>query len=83
MGKYEKLLIKILSGTSDHNIRFNQLVNLLLKLGFIQRVKGSHNIFFKANVSEIINIQERTGLAKSYQVKQIREIITKYALKID
>ncbi len=82
MGKYEKLLIKILSGTSDHNIRFNELVNLLVKLGFTQRIKGSHYIFYKEKVQEIINIQEKDGLAKSYQVKQIRDIVAKYGLKI-
>lgn len=34
MGKYEKLLIKILRGTSDKNIDFEEFRNLLLRLGF-------------------------------------------------
>ncbi len=39
MGKYEKLLIKIISGSSDKNIDFETFRNLLLKLGFEERNK--------------------------------------------
>ena len=45
MGKYDKLLSKILEGTSDANIRFDELCQLLLKLGFEERICGSHHIF--------------------------------------
>ena len=45
------------------------------------RVKGSHHIFYKKGIDEIINIQAtENGKAKSYQVKQIREMIVKYKL---
>ena len=82
MGKLDKLLKKILSGKSDNNIRFKEICSLLLQLGFIERIKGSHHIFYKENVEEIINIQEKDGQSKSYQVKQIRELILKYKLDI-
>jgi predicted RNA binding protein YcfA (HicA-like mRNA interferase family) len=72
MGKYEKLLAKILRGTSDANINFASLCQLLLKLGFNQKIKGDHFIFSKDGMTEIINIQPNGSLAKSYQVKQIR-----------
>lgn len=45
MGKREKLLRRILSGQSDYNISFNELVSLLLSLGFKMRQEGSHKIF--------------------------------------
>lgn len=80
MGKYEKLLAKILRGTSDANIDFNSLCQLLIKLGFNQRVKGDHFIFTKNAIDEIINIQPIGSLAKGYQVKQIRNLIIKYKL---
>ena len=37
-------------------------------------------IFTKNNVEEIINIQPKNSKAKSYQVKQIRNLIVKYRL---
>ena len=43
-------------------------------------IKGSHHIFFKSGIEEIINIQPDNGKAKAYQVKQIRELIVKYKL---
>ena len=61
-------------------INFNDLCNVLNKLGFQQRIKGSHHIFFKNDIDEIINIQPRLNKAKEYQVKQVREIIVKYKL---
>ena len=80
MGKYEKLLQRILSGTSDSNIKFSELCQLLKRLGFIERIKGDHYIFTKDNVAEIINIQPKNNKAKGYQVKQIRNLIVKYRL---
>ena len=80
MGKYEKLLQRILSGTSDNNIKFVELCQLLKKLGFVERIKGDHYIFTKNNVEEIINIQPKNNKAKGYQVKQIRNLIVKYRL---
>jgi predicted RNA binding protein YcfA (HicA-like mRNA interferase family) len=82
MGKASKLLEKILTGRSDHNIKFSELCILLTKLGFEVRIKGSHHIYYKEGVLEIINIQEIDSHSKAYQVKQIREIIINYKLEI-
>jgi predicted RNA binding protein YcfA (HicA-like mRNA interferase family) len=76
----DKLLIKILSGTSDANIPFSQLCQLLQRLGFEERVRGSHHIFSKEGIEEIMNIQPKGSKAKPYQVKQVRTIIIKYQL---
>lgn len=83
MGKYEKLLIKILRGTSDKSIDFKELRNLLIRMGFEERIKGSHHILTKDGVEEILNLQSKFGKAKPYQVKQVRNIIVKYQLKLD
>lgn len=80
MGKYEKLIQKILSGTSDKNISFADLCKLLVRLEFSERVKGDHHIFTRDDVKEIINIQPRGSNAKPYQIKQIRNIIIDYCL---
>ncbi|MEX2568898.1 MAG: type II toxin-antitoxin system HicA family toxin [Cyclobacteriaceae bacterium] len=83
MSKHEKLLIKILRGTSDKNIAFEELRNLLIRLRFDERIKGSHHILTKEGIEEILNIQAKSGKAKPYQVKQIRNIIVKYQLNLD
>jgi predicted RNA binding protein YcfA (HicA-like mRNA interferase family) len=80
MGKYTKLKQKILAGGSDTNIEFSTLCQLLLKLGFDERVRGSHHIFTRSNVEEILNLQPKGSKAKPYQVKQIRSILVKYRL---
>lgn len=80
MGKHEKLLIQILSGTADQNIHFNELRTLLVHLGFNERIKGSHYIYNRDHVDEIINLQPKGNKAKPYQVKQVRNIIVKYKL---
>ncbi|BBO16661.1 toxin HicA [Candidatus Brocadia pituitae] len=80
MGKHEKLLIQILRGTSDANIPFNGLCSLLKHLGFDERIRGSHHIFTKDGVDEILNLQPKDGKTKPYQVKQVRNVILKYKL---
>jgi predicted RNA binding protein YcfA (HicA-like mRNA interferase family) len=80
MGKSEKLLLKILRGTSDGNILFDQLCQLLINMGFEMRIRGSHHIFAKEGIEEILNIQPKGNKAKVYQVKQVREVILKYGL---
>ncbi len=52
----------------------------MLRLGFGERVRGSHHIFWKAGVEEILNLQPKGSKAKPYQVKQIRHVILKYRL---
>ncbi|HEV7381193.1 MAG TPA: hypothetical protein VGN64_15455 [Dyadobacter sp.] len=81
MGEFEKLLLKLLSGTSDNNFSLEELRLLLLNLGFAERVTaGSHRIFYKDGVAELVNIQPLGNKAKPYQVKQIRGIVSKYKL---
>jgi hypothetical protein len=80
MPKIDKLLDQILRGTSDANIPFAGLCDVLLKLGFAERVRGSHHIFWKDGVEEILNLQPKGSNAKPYQVKQVRHVILKYRL---
>jgi len=82
MSKIEKILMLLLSGRSDANFEFAELVNLLERLGFSLRIKGSHHIFFKDGIEEIINLQPENNKAKSYQVKQVRNLILRHNLKI-
>lgn len=84
MTQRDKLISRILSGASDKNIEFHDLIGLLGSFAFNYRVKGSHHIFYKDAVEEIINIQPLSNnKAKPYQVKQIRFLILKYKLNFN
>jgi predicted RNA binding protein YcfA (HicA-like mRNA interferase family) len=76
----EKLLVRILRGTSDKNIAFEGMCRLLRHIGFEERTRGSHHIFTRDGVEEILNLQTKAGRAKPYQVKQVRQVILKYRL---
>ncbi len=83
MGKYEKLIFQILRGTSDANIPFSDLINLMQRFGFEMRIKGSHHIFRRKGIEEKPNLQKDGNKAKPYQVKQIRNIIIKYKIGVN
>lgn len=77
------MLVKLLRGAADNNFSFEELRNLLLKLGFEERIKSSHHIYSKDDVDEIINLQPKQNNAKAYQVKQVRNLIVKYKLDVE
>jgi predicted RNA binding protein YcfA (HicA-like mRNA interferase family) len=77
---HRKLLERIVEGRSDSAIRFSDLLTLLEVLGFEQRTRGSHRIFSKDRVREIVTLQPRGNLAKPYQVRQVRKLILRYRL---
>ncbi len=62
------------------NIAFDDLCEILTRLGFEIRVRGSHHIFRKAGIEEKINLQKDGAKAKPYQVRQVRNILVKYKL---
>ena len=70
-----KVLQRVLSGTADAAIRFDDLCHLLENLGFEKGVRGSHHLFRREGVVAKINLQRAGAQAKPYQVKQVRAII--------
>ena len=67
----------ILGGRSDAYIRFAALRALLRYLGCEEQVRGSHHLFDKERIVEIVNLQNRSRHAMPYHVKQVRESILK------
>lgn len=80
MTRYEKFLKRLMNGVSDKDISFSELCGFLRRLGFEERIRGDHHIFTAESVEEILNLQPQKGLAKPYQVKQVRNLIRKYHL---
>ena len=81
VGKYEELRLRILQGASDANINFDDLRHLLQWLGFEERTRGSHHIFRRNGVRELINLQREGSKAKVYQVRQVRQVVVRYGLE--
>jgi hypothetical protein len=80
MSKITKTLERLLRGKADANIDFDAHCVLLRHLGFTERIRGSHHIFTREGVVEILNLQPKGAKAKPYQVRQVRDVIVSYAL---
>ena len=71
----------VMSGKSDYNIRFADLQNLIVDLGFdFMRQNGSHTMYYHPGIDEFMNIQRDGAKAKGYEVKQLRDIIRRNGL---
>lgn len=81
MASARKTLNRVLSGNADRALHFAELCALLRRLGFDERVRGSHHIFSRRGVAEILNLQPLPGGgAKPYQVRQVRNVLVRYEL---
>jgi hypothetical protein len=49
-------------------------------LSFEERTRGSHHVFIRPGVEELINLQRDGNMAKPYQVRQVRTVLTRYRL---
>jgi len=66
---------------SPRNLRFRELVSLAESFGFrLVRIKGSHHIYARPGIPELINLQEADGRAKPYQVRQFLKLLDKYKM---
>jgi len=82
MGRLEKFYEHIPMPKSDTNVSFETLCILLRRLGFDEFIRGDHHIFAMDNVEEITNLQPKDGKGKPYQVKQVRNMILEYRLRV-
>jgi hypothetical protein len=80
--KASKLLQKALS--SPNNLRFEEARVLAEAFGFrLSRVSGSHHIFVRAGVQELLNLQDVRGKAKPYQLRQLLELVERHNLSLE
>ena len=78
----KKLLKKVL--TNSRNISFDEFRTLVEAFGFeLDRTSGSHHIFKKQDVRELVNIQSVDGKAKPYQIKQFLMLVERYNLQLE
>jgi len=78
----KKILKKILDGSK--NIKFSDIVNLIEGFGFqLSRTDGSHHIFSRPDIPELVNIQSVKGQVKPYQIRQFLKLVEKYDLSLE
>ncbi|MDV2482600.1 type II toxin-antitoxin system HicA family toxin [Methanoculleus sp. Wushi-C6] len=66
------------------SVRFEDLCRAAEAFGFRFRgKKGSHRIYVREGVAEILNFQNVGGKAKPYQVRQLLKVIENYNLLED
>jgi len=66
------------------NVRFTDLCKAAELFGFKCRVgRGSHVVYVKDGIREILVFQNVSGKAKPYQVKQFLKIVERYNLLED
>ncbi len=81
MSRKEKALVKLLTGAADASFALDDLVQILLRLDFVERTSGSHRIFTKEGIEGILNLQRsKDGKAKRYQVRQVRDFLILHRL---
>ena len=78
-----KLLNRIIGGAVT-NVSFSDLVVLLEALGFEEvGGMGSHRVFTRLGVIEILTLQEVRGQAKPYQGRQVAPVVRRYNLQLE
>jgi predicted RNA binding protein YcfA (HicA-like mRNA interferase family) len=78
-----RLLERIRRGNVG-NIDFGDLVRLVMALGFREvSGRGSHRVFARTGVRELVNLQAQKGQAKAYQVRQIATLVRQYDLELE
>ena len=80
MGRHDRLLTQLLGGRADANVGFEAMCALLRRLGVQERTRGSHHVFRRTGVEELINMQRDGDKAKVYQVRQVRAVLVRYGL---
>ena len=80
MSRHEKTKRRVLRRGTEAAIAFDDLRRMLLHVGFAERTRGSHHVFTRDDVVEIINLQRSGSMAKPYQVRQVRAVLVRYDL---
>ena len=82
MASDKKTLESVVGGRGT--IAFRDLEHLLLRLGFrLDRTSGSHRIYLHPKVSRPLSIQPMGKDAKRYQVRQLRDMIIEFGLRLE
>jgi len=81
--KRRQLLGRLASG-AVRNVGFDDFTGLVKAFGFmLVRKSGSHNIYARPDVEQLVNLQDVNGQAKPYQIRQFLRLAEKYNLNME
>ena len=81
--KPSRLLLRLTSGAVT-DVDFSDAQLLLEALGFEEvRVTGSHHLYARLDIPEQLNLRDRRGQAKPYQLRQLISLVKRYDLTIE
>jgi hypothetical protein len=79
MSRAGKLYDKVRNNPRD--VKFDEMCRLADAFGFKYKGgKGSHRVYTKKGIPELLNFQNVKGMAKPYQVRQFLRVIEDYNL---
>ena len=82
MARNLKLLEKALR--SPQSLRFEEARKLAQAFGFrLDRISGSHHIFNRPGIAHLVNLQDCSGRAKAYQVRQLLKLAEMHNLRLE
>jgi hypothetical protein len=77
----EQLLLRLQAGLY-RNVRYRDFCRLVEAFGFrLERTRGSHHIYRHEHMPIRLNLQDRNGEAKPYQVRQLLAVVEEYNLR--
>jgi predicted RNA binding protein YcfA (HicA-like mRNA interferase family) len=81
MSKLKKLSDKVRN--NPKNVRFDEICKLAEAFGFNYKGgKGSHIVYSKKGIPDIVNFQNVNGMVKPYQVRQFLKIVEEFSLRL-
>jgi predicted RNA binding protein YcfA (HicA-like mRNA interferase family) len=81
--KQRKLLARLASG-AVHNVGFDDFARLVEAFGFQPvRSSGSHHIYARPDIPQLVNLQDVGGQVKPYQIRQFLRLVERYDLRIE
>ena len=81
MGKNPEKLWESIQNNFN-NVKFNDFCRVIKWFGFVYKGgRGSHEVYFKSGIQEIIDVQKFGNEAKPYQIRQFINLVQSYQLK--
>lgn len=77
-------LLRRLDRGDLQNVQFAELQRLMEELGFVlDRVRGSHHLYWHSSLRLRLNLQPCKGEAKPYQIRQLMALVAQYHLHLE